>query len=67
MQISQPVTVYEVREELKQYKPLSRESIYTNIRALGIKPVGARQRPQLYPPDTAARILKRYGFAATKR
>lgn len=57
-------TIDQITETVGKVKPLSRVSIYANLKALGIKPLGARQIPQLYPPDTATRILQRYGLAA---
>jgi hypothetical protein len=61
---AEPLTVEEIIEELSTLKPMSRRNVYENFRVLGIKPVAeVQQRPQLYPPDTAQKILARYGLA----
>lgn len=56
------MTVNEILEELKPVKPMSRFWLYEQMRRLKIKPIGASQRPQRYPDDTAERILIRLGF-----
>jgi len=43
-------------------KPTSPAQLRRYIRALEIKPIGARQRPQRYPDETAGKILKHLGF-----
>lgn len=60
------MTVEQMLEEVADVKPMHRKTLYNNIRALGIKPIGARQIPQLYPPDTAQKILARYGLASRR-
>lgn len=60
--IESGITVEQMLDEVAVVKPMHRKTLYNNIRALGIKPIGVRQIPQLYPPDTAKKILKRYGF-----
>lgn len=56
------MTVTEILERLRPVKPMSRQTLYANLRRLRIKPIGARQIPQLYPHDTADKILKRLGL-----
>jgi hypothetical protein len=56
-------TIPEVLKQVSKRKPMTRESMYLHIRALKIRPIGeVRQIPQLYPADTAAKILKRLGL-----
>lgn len=64
MRIARPLTIEQIVEAVSSKKPISRRTVYHHITALGIKPVGEiPQRPQLYPPDAAQRILSRYGLA----
>ena len=57
-------TIPDVLATLKRHKPMSRETLYCYLRKLGIKPIGAlRQRPQLYPADTAKRVLSGLGLS----
>lgn len=60
-------TTNQILKEIHEHRPMSRAHLYTNLRRLGIEPVGARQRPQRYPSDTAARILSHLGFEKTTR
>ena len=68
MKIEKPtnaLTVEQICAAVSEFKPVTRVTVYRNFQALGIKPVSeARQIPQLYPADTATRILQRYGLAA---
>ena len=43
-------------------KPIQKSRLYLLLADLSINPVGARQRPQIYPADTAERILVHLGF-----
>jgi hypothetical protein len=45
-------------------KIISLGRLYVYLNRLGIKPAGANQRPQQYPPDTAERILAHLGFSS---
>jgi hypothetical protein len=56
-------TISTLAELKKAGKPLNKSRLYELLVDLGIKPVGARQRPQQYPPDTAERILQHLGFS----
>lgn len=58
-------TITDVLGEMKKHKRVSRTTLYSYLSKLSIKPVGEiRQRPQLYPPDTAKKILKGLGLCA---
>jgi hypothetical protein len=57
------VTVTQIMVALQPYRPMSLPTLYKHIKALKIKPLGVRQSPQIYPADTAQRILARYGLA----
>jgi hypothetical protein len=47
---------------VSEFKPCSTSTVIRYIRAVGIKPIGARQKPQRYPEDSALRILIHLGF-----
>ncbi len=56
-------TVPEVLAEVGRHKRISRVTLYNYFRKLGINPIGEiRQIPQLYPADTAKRILTGLGL-----
>jgi hypothetical protein len=55
-------TIQTILSELNQVKPCTRQNLYVYLGRLNIKPLGVRQRPQNYPPDTAARVLHHLGF-----
>ena len=56
-------TVPEVLEQVSRHKQITRETLYTYFRKLGIKPIGEiRQSPQRYPADTANKILTGLGL-----
>ena len=59
------MTITEIVEANRPLKSLTREGLYPHLRALKIKPLGARQRPQRYPEDAAERVLLRLGFTKT--
>ena len=48
-------------------KPAHLKTVHNYLRTLKIKPLGARQRPQNYPADSAARILQHLGLAPIVR
>lgn len=60
------MTVKEILVTLKPHKRMSRETLYTHLRALKVKPIGVRQSPQRYPDDVPDKILQRLGLV-TKR
>ena len=43
-------------------KPVSKRTLQRYLADLNIRPVGAAQRPQRYPMDTAVRVLSRLGL-----
>lgn len=47
-------------------KSLNRSGLYLHLNKLGIEPIGCRQRPQLYPADTAERVLAHFGLNGTR-
>ena len=55
-------TIQTILSELNQVKPCTRQNLYVYMGRLGIKPLGVRQRPQPYPPDTATRVLAHLGL-----
>lgn len=62
------MTITQILITISPYKPtMTRETLYTHLRALRIKPQSRiRQRPQLYPDNTPQLILKRLGFTPAK-
>lgn len=56
------MTVQQIITELKPEKPISRETFYSYCRRFKIKPLGVRQRPQLYPADTVMRLRIKLGL-----
>lgn len=56
-------TIKTILSEINQVKQCGRAMLYIYLRDLNIKPLGqAKQRPQVYPPDTANRILTHLGI-----
>lgn len=43
-------------------RPFSRTGLLRHLDTLGISPIGARQRPQRYPADTADKVLAHLGL-----
>jgi hypothetical protein len=61
------MTVDQIRDAVKAYKPMSIPTLYKHLHAAGVKPVSkVRQIPQQYPDDTPDRILKRLGVTPKK-
>jgi hypothetical protein len=56
------MTINEILKELRPAKRMSRVTLYTYIRKLKIKPIGARQIPQRYPDNVPDKILQRLGL-----
>ena len=56
------MTIKEIQVTVARYKACSKGSIYAYMSALGVKPIGTRQRPQRYPEDTGLRILMHLGY-----
>jgi len=61
------MTINEILLELRPAKQMSRVTLYTYIRKLKIKPIGARQIPQRYPNNVPDKILKRLGLLNNHR
>jgi hypothetical protein len=55
-------TIDQILLEVRQHKPCSEIHLRRQIKALDIQPIGARQRPQRYPADAAATILRHWGI-----
>jgi hypothetical protein len=58
------MTLREIHRAVTSKKSVHRVQIYRYLRTLEISHIGARQRPQQYPPDTATRILCHLGLSA---
>jgi hypothetical protein len=56
-------TITTILEELNARKRCGRAQLYIYLKTLRIEPLGAKQRPQVYPEDTAQRILTHLGLA----
>jgi len=61
------MTVEQIIADLRDYKPITRRTLYKHLRALKIKPIGVRQKPQQYPDDVPKKILKRLGIPQTDK
>jgi hypothetical protein len=56
-------TLNDILVEMARYRLLHPVTISKHLRALKIRPLGeVRQCPQIYPADSACRILKRLGI-----
>ena len=63
MQSKKLPKITDVLAEVRKHKRISERTLFLYFRKMHIKPVGViRQRPQLYPPDTAKKILKGLGL-----
>lgn len=58
------MTINSIQRHLRDAakKSVKRRQVYNYFTVLGIEPIGARQRPQQYPEDSAHRILAHLGF-----
>ena len=56
------MTIEQILTEVQTRRPCALPSLYRYLKKLRIRPLGAAQRPQNYPDDTAARILKHLGY-----
>lgn len=61
------MTITEILKSLEPARRMSRETLYTHLRALDIRPLGVRQSPQNYPDNTAARVLRRLGLKGGRK
>jgi len=58
--------ILKIQNELSRLgKKVTSKTIYRYFKKLGIKPQGARQRPQKYPADTALRLAHYLGLELT--
>lgn len=56
-------TATDILVELNRHKPVSTATLYRYFSRFNIRPMGEiAQRPQLYPANTATKILKRLGL-----
>jgi hypothetical protein len=58
-------TFDEVFDAVNRVHPVSTRQLHRDFKALGIAPVGRRQRPNRYAENTAARILAARGHTET--
>lgn len=56
------MTIEEILEEVSQRKQCSKRTLFRYLDVLDIQPLGARQRPQHYPEDSAAKVLEHLGL-----
>lgn len=57
------MTIDQITHEVNRVKPVSRRQVLRYISDFEIKPVSKhRQRPQIYPDDSAARIITELGL-----
>lgn len=56
-------TTSAILAKIREHKTCSIAQLYRYFAAFHIAPIGVRQRPQLYPDDTAERILQNLGLA----
>lgn len=59
---SAPITFKEVHAEVSKVVPMTERTLYNDLKQLGIRPIGKRQRPQCYAADSAARVLVARGY-----
>lgn len=52
------MTLQDILEAVCKHKQVKRPTLYEYMRVCRIKPIGARQRPQNFPEDSAERIIK---------
>jgi hypothetical protein len=59
------MTLVEIQKTINRRKPCSLVTVRRYIRKIKIKPLGMRQKPQIYPDDAAEKILARLGLTPT--
>lgn len=57
-----PQTIEEIRTQIERHRPVSLRQVHRYFKRFKIKPCGARQRPQIYPADSAKIIIKNLGL-----
>lgn len=60
------MTLQQIKAEIAPLKVISRPQLYNHLTTLNIKPLGARQRPQNYPEDSAERIKQHLGLVPVR-
>lgn len=58
-------TLTEIVAEVQAVRPLSARQILRHLKAAGLKPAGARQRPQQWPENTPGLLLAYLGLGGT--
>jgi hypothetical protein len=61
------MTVQQILVEVEKFKPMTRETLYSHMRKLKIKPIGVRQCPQRYPEEAPQLVLQRLGLLPKKQ
>lgn len=61
------MTLLEILAEVNKQRPISRRQLLRHIKKAGVKPMGAKQRPQRYPINSAAVMLEYLGFNGSHR
>ena len=61
------MTIPQILKAVRPEKKISQRTLYLYLHKFRIKPVGIRQRPQRYPQDTPARILKALGISTPSK
>lgn len=61
------MTIDEIHSQIARVKPVSRRHAQRFLKQLNISPIGARQRPQHYPENSAQLILQHLGFATSQK
>ena len=61
------MTIREIQKALRPWKKVRIRMLRNYIKICGIEPLGARQRPQQYPDNAAAIILKYLGLGGERR
>jgi hypothetical protein len=56
------MTVNDIQKAIRPYKKVTVKQVRVYIKEFGIRHLGVRQRPQQYPEDSGAVILRRLGL-----
>lgn len=49
---------------VREHKTCSMATLYRYLKSAGVEPLGARQRPQIYPNDAALKVLAHLGIVS---
>lgn len=55
-------TVLQIVEELKPYKPVTYRQVHRYLKRFKIQRCGVRQNPDLFPDESADKILNKLGL-----